>query len=83
MTTRQAIASTPPVNIKISSPISKTILSRNQTHFPKNPSHLVQNRLLLPNLIKAKQVQQLRQAKQVQQMYQLCNFSSLMLVLVS
>jgi len=83
MTTRQTIASTPPVNIKISSPISKTILSRNQTHFPKNPSHLVQNRLLLPNLIKAKQVQQLRQAKQVQQMYQLCNFSSLMLVLVS
>ena len=69
MTTRRTIASTTPANIKISSPISKTILSRNQTHFPKNPSHLVQNRLLLPNLVKAKQVQQLRQAKQVQQMY--------------
>ena len=86
LTTTQTIASTPPAHVKISSSITKTILSQNQTHFPKNPSHLVQNRLLLPNLVKAKQVQQLqqaKQAKQAKQMYQLCNFSSLMLVLVS
>ena len=55
MINAQIIASTPPVNLNISSPISKKNLSQNRTHFPKNPSHLVQNRLLPPNLLKATQ----------------------------
>src|SRR5438270_1695187 len=38
--TRQTIASPTPVHVKISSPISKKNLSRNQTQFPKNPSRL-------------------------------------------
>src|SRR5437764_15182841 len=51
LTTRRTIASTTPANIKISSPISKTILSRNQTHFAKNLSHLGLNGLS-PSILK-------------------------------
>ena len=54
MTTGQTIASTPPVHIKINSPIPQKILSQNRTHFPKNLSHLDLNRLLPPNLLKAR-----------------------------
>src|SRR5437868_13594378 len=50
--TGQTIASTTPVHVKISSPISKKNHSQNRTHFPKNPSHLDLNRLLPPNLLK-------------------------------
>ena len=70
MTTRQTIASTPPVHIKISSPIPQKILSHFRTHFPKNLSHPVQNRLLPPNLLKAIQMKQMKQVKQVKQMKQ-------------
>src|SRR5438876_6935121 len=52
LTTRQTIASPTPVHIKIGSPISKKILSRNRTHFPKNLSHLDLNRLVPPIMLK-------------------------------
>jgi len=52
MTTRQTIVSPTPVQIKISAPIAKKILSRNRTHFPKNLSHLDLNRPVPPVLLK-------------------------------
>src|SRR6266700_327070 len=58
MTTRQTIAPPTPPNVKINSPISQKILSQNRTHFPTNPSHLVQNHPSPPNL------HQLRQPRQ-------------------
>ena len=70
MTTRQTIASTPPVQIKISSPIPQKNLSHFRTHLPKNLSHPVPNRLLPPNLLKAIQMKQMKQVKQVKQMKQ-------------
>ncbi len=58
MTTRQTIAPPTPPNVKINSPISQKILSQNRTHFPTNPSHLVQNHPSPPN------PHQLRQPRQ-------------------
>src|SRR6266567_4095456 len=45
MTTRQTIASPTPPNVKTNSSTTQKNLSQNRTHFPKNPSHPVQNRL--------------------------------------
>ena len=64
MTTRQTIASPTPAHINRSSPISKKNLSRNRTHFPKNPSHLNLNRLVPPNLLKEHTWLQMRQVRQ-------------------
>src|SRR5947209_18316017 len=50
--------------------IPKKNLSHFRTHFPKNLSHPVQNRLFPPNLLKAIQVKPVKQVKQVKQMKQ-------------
>ena len=44
--------------------IPKKNLSHFRTHFPKNLSHPVQNRLFPPNLLKAIQMKQMKQMKQ-------------------